>query len=88
MRPNAVRLGEIMDALLARAGVTGSEAAQARRVLIIHAIGSAAFAAGSPVAPRPDGALPADEDRRSFVHSLRWLLAGITQAASPRRPRP
>lgn len=66
--PNAVRLGEVVDALLAAAGVT--DVPEARRVLIIHAIGFAAFDAGD--------VLPAGETARSFTRSLRWLLAGMT----------
>ena len=42
--PNAVRLGEVLDVLLARAGVRGSSVPEARRVLIVHTIGFAAFA--------------------------------------------
>ena len=74
--PNAVRLGEVMDVLLVRAGVTGPAVAEARRVLIIHTIGSAAFATSAPDDERP---IPADESRRSFAQSLRWLLTGIAR---------
>ena len=74
--PNAVRLGEVMDGLLVRAGVTGPAVAEARRVLIIHTIGSAAFATSAPDDERP---IPADESRRSFAQSLRWLLTGIAR---------
>lgn len=72
--PNAVRLGEVMDALLARAGVEPEAAAEARRVLIVHAIGSAAFATAAP-----ESVIPAGESHGNFTRSLRWLLAGITQ---------
>ena len=68
--PNAVALGEVLDALLARAGV--EDVPDARRALIVHAIGFAAFA-GSDV-------LPADMPATAFTKSLRWLLAGMTKA--------
>ena len=77
--PNAVRLGEIMDALLARAGVRGADIAGARRVLIVHAIGSAAFATSAPDTDRP---LSTEASQRSFEQSLRWLLTGIAGPAS------
>jgi TetR/AcrR family tetracycline transcriptional repressor len=68
--PNAVALGEVLDALLAEAGV--EEVPDARRALIVHAIGFAAFA-GSDV-------LPPELPRTGFIKSLRWLLAGMTKA--------
>lgn len=66
--PNAVRLGEVLDGLLAAAGVP--DVPEARRVLIIHAIGFAAFDAGD--------VLPAGATAGSFTQSLRWLLDGMT----------
>jgi AcrR family transcriptional regulator len=77
--PNAVRLGEVMDALLVRAGVHGPAVAEARRVLIIHTIGSAAFATGAPDADRP---IPTSESLHAFGQSLSWLLTGIAETAS------
>jgi AcrR family transcriptional regulator len=71
--PNAVALGEVLDALLAQAGV--AEVPDARRALIVHAIGFAAFA-------RSD-VLPADMPVTAFTKSLRWLLAGMTKAPTP-----
>lgn len=71
----AVELGELMDALLARGGVDGDVAA-ARRVLIVHVIGFAAFA----VPPAGVGAgrpLDTSEVRALFLTSTRWLLTGI-----------
>ena len=65
--PNAVRLGETLDRLLAEAGVV--DVPDARRVLIVHAIGFAAFAGGTD--ERTDA---------SFTRSLHWLLAGMTAA--------
>lgn len=76
---NAVRLGAVMDALLASAGVQGPAADEARRVLIVHAIGSAAFATGTPLGPDGERPIPAGESERTFAHSLSWLLAGIAR---------
>lgn len=75
--PNAVRLGRLMDALLAQAGVRGPAAAQARRALIVHTIGFAAFATSGPGSPDGDPPVLAAESRSSFLLSLDWLLAGI-----------
>jgi TetR/AcrR family tetracycline transcriptional repressor len=73
--PNAVRLGEILDALLGRAGVQTSLIVQARRILIIHTIGSAAFAVEAPLAAPTTNRQTLAED---FTKSLHWLVAGIT----------
>lgn len=70
--PHAVRLGRTVDALLARAGVADETVPGARRVLIVHAIGSAAFASGGDGQP-----LPPAVSRAGFDAGLRWLLAGI-----------
>lgn len=70
---NAIRLGETMDTLLARAGVPEAAIPTARRNLIVHAIGSAAFAtANGP----PQDCTPRD----AFVAGLEWLLAGIVRS--------
>jgi TetR/AcrR family tetracycline transcriptional repressor len=69
--PNAVRLGEVLDGQLAAAGV--ADVPEARRVLIVHAIGFAAFDAGQDLAAT----------RPRFVRSLRWLLDGMTKAPTP-----
>lgn len=69
--PHAVALGEVMDVLLARAGVAPDVVPGARRALIVHAIGAAAFAAG------PDHPVPAATTRADFERSLGWLLAGM-----------
>ena len=74
--PHAVRLGVVTDALLARAGVPAPAVPPARRVLIVHTIGFAAFAAGAGTTP----VLAAGEMRRSFDQGLAWLLAGMTKA--------
>jgi TetR/AcrR family tetracycline transcriptional repressor len=68
--PNAVRLGVVMDALLLRTGLPPEAVPPARRALIVHAIGGAAFAGA-------DGPVPAELARSDFARSLRWLLAGI-----------
>ena len=81
--PHAVRLGEITDGLLARAGVDPHVVSMARRVLIVHAIGSAAFATGTAPARGPVEQVAASrlisepESRDNFRVSLSWLLAGI-----------
>ncbi len=72
--PNAVRLGVIVDALLERAGVV--DVPEARRVLIVHAIGFAAFAGAGEI-------LPAATTSTAFRRSLRWLLTGMTEAPTP-----
>jgi AcrR family transcriptional regulator len=69
--PHAVALGEVLDDQLGRLGV--ADVTAARRVLIVHAIGFAAFATtgedGDPTATRA-----------GFVRSLGWLLDGMTKA--------
>jgi TetR/AcrR family tetracycline transcriptional repressor len=70
--PNAVRLGEILDAQLEKAGV--ADVPEARRVLIVHAIGFAAFAGAGDNPKRT---------AESFARSLRWLLTGMTEAPTP-----
>jgi AcrR family transcriptional regulator len=84
--PNAVRLGEVLDQLLVHAGVAEADVAEARRVLIVHAIGSAAFATGAPVEPEGDRPLPPAESQRTFARSLQWLLAGILLGGPAGRP--
>jgi TetR/AcrR family tetracycline transcriptional repressor len=74
--PNAVRLGVTMDALLGRLGLAADAVGPARRALIVHAIGGAAFAGG-------DGPVPAEVARADFTRSLGWLLAGIAARPSP-----
>jgi TetR/AcrR family transcriptional regulator, tetracycline repressor protein len=77
--PNAQRLGRIMLGQLAGAGVSGTSAHEALRVLIVYTIGFAAFATGLPVGAAGDAALPAaGELRNNFDEGLRWLLTGIT----------
>lgn len=76
---HAIRLGEVVDALLVRAGVSRRATTQARRVLIVHAIGSAAFATGPSVAENGERPLAPKESRKTFDRSLRWLLSGIVQ---------
>ena len=75
---NAQRLGEVMIALLKRAGVTESQALEARHVLIIYTIGFAAFATRAPFEDGDERALPEPQMRTSFASGLAWLLAGIT----------
>lgn len=81
--PNAVRLGNLLDALLERAGVDPRSVPEARRVLIVHTIGAAAFATAPAVEADESPPVPADQARRSFVQSLLWLLTGISHASAP-----
>ncbi|HEV2088143.1 MAG TPA: TetR/AcrR family transcriptional regulator [Cryptosporangiaceae bacterium] len=73
----AQRLGEVMLALLARAGIEGAPARAAMRVLIVYTIGFAAFATRAPVAPGGEPEPPAEEILDNFHRGLDWLLAGI-----------
>jgi TetR/AcrR family tetracycline transcriptional repressor len=75
--PNAQRLGEVMLALLDRAGVNGPQALEARRVLIVYTIGFAAFAVRPPFEDAGARPLSAEEVTDNFESGLRWLLAGI-----------
>lgn len=77
--PHAVALGQVMDALLTAAGVSGPDTATARHVLIIHAIGSAAFAAGASPEAGAVRPLSVEDSKNTFSRSLSWLLAGIAQ---------
>ncbi len=79
---NAQRLGEIMLALLERAGVTGPPAQEALRVLVVYTIGFAAFATRPPIDLATDPVERADELDANFDRGLRWLLAGIASAQS------
>jgi hypothetical protein len=69
------QLGSLLDGLLERAGVPADEVAEARRVLIVHTIGAAAFATAPAADGDPDP--PIRSFRESFRRSLTWLLAGI-----------
>ena len=75
---NAQRLGGVVLALLARGGITGPPAREALRVLIVFAIGFAAFVT-QPGFERDDD----DPEARhaelvaNFDRGLGWLLAGI-----------
>ncbi|MGY1772125.1 TetR/AcrR family transcriptional regulator [Blastococcus sp. SYSU D00813] len=74
--PNARRLGAAVTGLLARGGVTGVEAREALRVLIVYTIGFAAF----EVQPGPEDADPGERSAGlagTFDRGLDWLLAGI-----------
>lgn len=75
--PNAQRLGEAMFRLMARAGITGEAATEARRVLIVYTMGFAALATAEPVEPGSERPLASEAIGENFVRGLRWLLAGI-----------
>ena len=81
--PNAQRLGEVMLGLLARVGVTGRQALEARRVLIVYTVGFAAFATSPLFDDHGVRRLSADEIADNFDKGLDWLLSGITRP--PRR---
>ncbi len=81
--PNARHLGEVMLALLARAGVEGEPAREALSVLVVYTIGSAAFATRAPLAAGDDGSGADGRHAARFERGLRWLLTGIGPA-SPR----
>ncbi len=83
--PNARHLGDVMLALLGRAGITGPRAREALHVLIVYTIGSAAFASRSPLAAR-DTSIAEDQDQH-FDHGLRWILAGISLPPDQSRTR-
>jgi TetR/AcrR family transcriptional regulator, tetracycline repressor protein len=78
--PNAVRLGQTMDRLLERAGVASNAVAEARRMLIVHTIGAAAFAT-APAMGDSEQPLTIAQIRPSFARSLTWLLTGIAYGA-------
>jgi TetR/AcrR family tetracycline transcriptional repressor len=82
--PRAVALGEVMLALLARAGIEGDPAVAAMRTLIIHTIGFAAFAVQDPLTPGAgETALTPAGLEAHITQSLRWLLAGIATPGGP-----
>lgn len=76
--PNAARLGEVMDSLIAAAGVVPDDAGDARRALLVHLMGSAAYAASSA---GPESASDPAYTRALFARSLDWLLAGLVASA-------
>lgn len=75
---NAVRLGRMMDECLTAMGVAPDDVPEARRVLIIHVIGSAVF--GGPGGAT--GPIDAAGVRRHFDRSLGWLIDGIVGSGS------
>lgn len=77
--PNAIRLGETMDTLLARTGLSGSAVGEARRVLIVYTIGFAAFAMGAALDGPNDTPLSLEQMARNFDRGLGWLLAGAVR---------
>jgi len=83
--PHAHHLGEAMTAFLTRTGMPGVRAAEAVRVLVVYTIGSAAFAARTPLGADDDPPLSPGELLASFTSGLRWLLDGIV---GPARPQP
>lgn len=113
--PNAMRLGEVTLAFLARAGLRGPAAVDALRVLLIYSLGFAAHEAPRRNDPAPEkrralseaafrgapdlphvrelaGELARHPDDETFEMGLRWLIAGIEDAArqcsAPDAPAP
>jgi TetR/AcrR family tetracycline transcriptional repressor len=78
--PNARQLGAVMLELLERGGRTGLSAREAMRVLIVYAIGFAAFTTDPGIEPEATEAPDLDELHANFESGLRWLLAGIARA--------
>ncbi|WP_129668913.1 TetR/AcrR family transcriptional regulator [Phytoactinopolyspora endophytica] len=78
--PHAQRLGDVMFALLAQAGVTGPAAHEARRVLIVYTIGFAALSTSAGPEPSEDRPLGSAELSGNFASGLQWLLTGILGA--------
>jgi hypothetical protein len=77
----AVRLGEAMHRLLRSGGIYGDAADRAVQVLIVYAIGSAAFAAS----PGFDDESPVARQRRmreNFECGASWLITGLSSSAS------
>ncbi len=73
---NAKRLGEAVRTYLVAASVPVGKVRQAQHVLIIHTIGSAAFASHPNI--DGDGAeRPRYELRRDFTAGLDWMLFGM-----------
>lgn len=75
--PNAQHLGDVMLALLARTRVTGTRAREARHVLIVYTIGSAAFAARSPLGDEDTSKSAIEDHNARFDRGLRWILTGL-----------
>ena len=70
----AQALGVVTLDALERTGITGDEARQALRVLIVTTVGFAAFAV-------EDGVLPVEELRANHLRALEWLLRAIVGEA-------
>lgn len=75
--PNAQQLGIVLLELLANAGVNGARAREALHVLIVYAIGFAAFSTGAPLVSGDQPDAPRAELAGNFDSGLRWLLSGI-----------
>lgn len=72
--PNAQQLGAVMDEQLRRLGLRTDDVVAARRALIVHVIGSAAF---DVAAERAAAGSRGQRHESPFEKSLQWLLAGI-----------
>jgi TetR/AcrR family transcriptional regulator, tetracycline repressor protein len=75
--PEAQQLGAVMLALLERVEITGPQAQEALRVLVVYTIGFAAFAIRPSMAIGPAVGPSSEELAANFDRGLRWLLVGI-----------
>jgi TetR/AcrR family transcriptional regulator, tetracycline repressor protein len=81
--PNALRLGAAMQALLAKAGVTGRDADDALQILLIYTLGFAAHEAPRRVRPPARGGRHPDD--ATFATGLAWLIDGVVARVSSAR---
>lgn len=77
--PNAQRLGDVMIEVLDQAGIGGTLAKQAQHVLVVYAIGSAAYYTSAPTTTEtsPPDHDDVDADAQAFRSGLDWLITGI-----------
>lgn len=75
--PNAVALGEVVDAALRELGVVGERVGEVRRALIVQVIGFAAFATDAP-----DAQTGGPAGRAGYERALIWQLHGAVADSS------
>ena len=78
--PEAQRLGDEVEALLASGGIDGVPAREALRILIVYTIGFAAFEV-QPGFEEADATARRLQLAANFERGLEWLLEGIATAA-------
>jgi TetR/AcrR family transcriptional regulator, tetracycline repressor protein len=84
--PHAQRLGELMLTWLEQYGLTGSQAVEARRVLIVYTLGFAAFATRPLFQADTQPQLSAVYLVATFDTGLGWLLDGISSRCEGSAP--